>query len=47
MDKQHFEKNDNSDDDEIVIELGAVSEKTKGIIGGMWETDFTLDLKLY
>ena len=33
-------------DEEILMELGAVSEETKGMIGGMWETDISLDLKL-
>ena len=33
-------------DEEILMELGAGSEETKGMIGGMWETDFSLDLKL-
>ncbi len=47
MDKQHSEENDSAVNDEILMELGAVSKETKGIIGGMWETDVSLDLKGY
>lgn len=45
MDKQHSEENDSTVNDEILMELGAVSKETKGVIGGVWENDFMLDLK--
>ena len=44
--KERSMDEENPTDEEILMELGAVSEETKGMIGGMWETDFSLDLKL-